>query len=166
MNIDATANLLGALALTLADRIRAATEATSGHTGETPAALTVLGMEPGLSNDGLRHILRLSHPGTVRLVDRLAADGLVERRPARDGRAVALHLTTAGEARRDTLLASRQGAIQALLEGLTRDEIDVFGALLQKILSTSFAADQAAVLNVCRLCNTEICDHCPFEPET
>jgi DNA-binding MarR family transcriptional regulator len=52
-----------------------------------------------MSIDALRSGVGLSHPGAVRLVDRLAARGLVARRAsADDGRRVALHLTRAGEA--------------------------------------------------------------------
>lgn len=163
MSINGTANLLGALALTVTDRIRTATEAASGHGGETPAALTVMGMEPGLSNDGLRRILGLSHPGTVRLIDRLAADGLVERRPARDGRAVALHLTANGKRCRNSLLRDRQDAIRPLLDGLSSDEVATLGSLLQKLLATTTTADPATVHTVCRLCDADACDMCPFD---
>ena len=47
----------------------------------TPAALCVIGHEPGLSIDFLARVLGMSHPGTVRLVDRLETDGLIKRRP-------------------------------------------------------------------------------------
>ncbi|MDA0674285.1 MAG: MarR family transcriptional regulator, partial [Cyanobacteria bacterium] len=107
-----TANLLGALALGLADSIQqvAATQAESG--GETAAALVTLGAEPGLSLNHLRQILHLSQPGTVRLVDRLASQGLVERRSGRDGRTLALYLTPAGQARRQRILRDRRLPLQ------------------------------------------------------
>ncbi len=53
-------------------------------------AIVVIGYGLGPSNDQLRRILGLSNPGAVRLVNRLVADGLVERREGRDRRAVAL----------------------------------------------------------------------------
>ena len=76
--------------------IQAAAEEVLDHGGETPAALIVIGYAAGLSNDMLRRIVGLSHPGAVRLVDKLVSDGLVERGPGRDGRQVALQLTKRG----------------------------------------------------------------------
>jgi MarR family transcriptional regulator, negative regulator of the multidrug operon emrRAB len=70
------------------------------------AALCVIGHKPGLSIDFLAHVLGMSHPGTVRLADRLEADGLIQRKPNKDGRTVALHLTVSGQKRRIKLLAS------------------------------------------------------------
>ena len=84
---DRTANLLGVVGLAVADRIEDVARDTLGRVGETPAALVVIGHGTGLSNDGLRSILGLSHPGTVRLIDRLVADGLVERSEGKDRRA-------------------------------------------------------------------------------
>jgi MarR family transcriptional regulator, negative regulator of the multidrug operon emrRAB len=75
-----------------------------GRTGEAGAAIIVLGYAPGLSVEILRKVLGLSHPRTVRLIDRLEADGLAERREAIDGRAVALHLTPKGVALRTQLM--------------------------------------------------------------
>ena len=77
--IDRTANLLGAVGLAVADRIENTTREILSHAGATHAALVVIGHGTGPSNDQLRRVLGLSHPGTVRLVDRLVADGLVER---------------------------------------------------------------------------------------
>jgi MarR family transcriptional regulator, negative regulator of the multidrug operon emrRAB len=72
-----TANLLGALALGLADNILDTTERHVANGGCTPAALSVIGHEPGQSIDFLARVLGMSHPGAVRLVDRFEADGLV-----------------------------------------------------------------------------------------
>ena len=78
--IERTANLLGAVGLAVADRIEETARDIVNHAGETPAALVVIGYGFGPSNDQLRRVLGLSHPGSVRLVDRLVADNLVERR--------------------------------------------------------------------------------------
>lgn len=116
------ANLVGALSLAVMDRIEQAARHVTSHGGETPAALVVIGYGPGISNDRLRRILNRSHSGTVRLVDRLVADGLVERRPGYDGREVALHLTTKGAATRREVLASRISTVASLLEVLSKSE--------------------------------------------
>ena len=95
---ERTANLLGALALTLSDRAAAAVQADAGVSRSDAAALVTLrNYAEGEPLDLLRRALALSHPGVVRLADRLQARGLVERhRGDRDGRAVALRLTAAG----------------------------------------------------------------------
>ena len=81
MDNKRTLNLLGALALSIVDALNTVVEANAGYGGEAPAALVTLGAEPGISINTLRQILNLSHPGTVRLIDRLESQGLVERRP-------------------------------------------------------------------------------------
>ena len=54
----------------------------------------------------------LSHAATVRLVDRLAAEGLVERREHfTDGRTRSLYLTAAGMVASDEVLSSRDEVI-------------------------------------------------------
>ena len=115
---DRTANLLGALGLAVADRIAEIALEVLDRAGETPAALVVIGYGLGPSNDQLRRILGLSHPGMVRLVDRLVADELVERQVGRDRRAVALFLTQKGHEARETLLAGRLAAIKSMLSPL------------------------------------------------
>ena len=61
--------------------------------------------------DDLRNVLGLTPSGAVRLVDRLAADGYVERRAGADGRSLALRLTPAGSrVARRVLSAARRGA--------------------------------------------------------
>jgi MarR family transcriptional regulator, negative regulator of the multidrug operon emrRAB len=90
-------NALGALALEVARRLQEAGEAASPHGASVRAALTALhGLTGGQSIDALRRVIGLTHSGAVRLVDRLAAAGLAERRVGADGRAVALQLTPEG----------------------------------------------------------------------
>ena len=117
---DRTANLLGALALTLSDRASAAVHAGAGVSGSDAAALVTLrNYAEGEPLDLLRRALALSHPAVVRLADRLQARGLVERhRGASDGRAVALRLTPTGRRAADAALAARAGAVAAALETL------------------------------------------------
>lgn len=162
--IDRTANLLGALGLAVADRIAEAARQTLHHAGETPAALVVIGYGLGPSNDQLRRILGLSHPGCVRLVDRLVADGLVERREGRDRRAIALHLTPTGHALREALLAERLAAIRLVLAPLDAGEQEAFAALLHKLLADLPASDLERC-TVCRLCDDRVCTRCPIPAE-
>lgn len=159
--IDRTANLLGVVGLAVADRIEETSRGILSHAGETPAALVVIGYRSGPSNDQLRRILGLSHPGTVRLVDRLVADGLVERREGRDKRTIALYLTERGKALREELLRGRLAAIRPLLVPLTVPEQETFAALLHKML-TSMETTNLERCTLCRLCDDRVCSNCPI----
>ena len=159
--IDRTANLLGVVGLAVADRIGDTAREILRHGGETPAALVVIGYGLGPSNDQLRHILGLSHPGTVRLVDRLVADGLVERREGRDRRAVALYLSERGMTLREELLKGRLAAIRPLLTPLTGAEQETLAALLHKMLS-AMETTTAERRTLCRLCDDRVCTNCPI----
>lgn len=159
--MNRTANLLGVVALAVADRIEDTARDILRHAGETPAALVVIGYGLGPSNDQLRRILGLSHPGTVRLVDRLVADGLVERREGRDKRAIALYLSERGAALREKLLKGRLAVIRPLLEPLTDAEQETFAGLLHKMLSSMETTDWERY-TLCRLCDDRVCSNCPI----
>ena len=159
--IDQTANLLGALGLAVSDRISETARTILNHSGETPAALVVIGYGQGPSNDLLRKILGLSHPGTVRLVDRLVADGLVERKKGPDKRTIALFLTAKGHSRREQLLAGRLATIKPLLSPLDASEQKTFDGLLHKILASMETTDIERC-SLCRLCDNRVCLNCPI----
>ena len=147
--------------MAVADRIAAAALEVMNRAGETPAALIVIGYGLGPSNDQLRRILGLSHPGAVRLLDRLVADGLVERRPARDRRAVALFLTEQGHAVRETLLTERLAAIKPLLSPLSEAEEEALAALLSRLLASLPSSDLERC-QLCRMCDDRVCTDCPI----
>jgi MarR family transcriptional regulator, negative regulator of the multidrug operon emrRAB len=159
--MDRTANLLGVVGLAVADRIEETARDILNHAGETPAALVVIGYGFGPSNDQLRRTLGLSHPGSVRLVDRLVADGLVERRKGHDKRAIALYLTVDGAALREILLTGRLAAIKQFLMPLTESELSALSGLLHKMLSSIDATDLERC-TLCRLCDARVCSNCPI----
>ena len=159
--LDRTTNLLGALALAITDRIGSQMREALDRSGETAAAIVVLGYAPGLSVETLRHVLHLSHPGTVRLIDRLEDDSHVERRRGADGRAVALDLTPQGQNLRDRLLDRRLDLLEGALSGLAADERIVLGRLLAKIL-TRLPENEMAKHRICRLCAVRLCSDCPI----
>jgi MarR family transcriptional regulator, negative regulator of the multidrug operon emrRAB len=156
-----TANLLGVVGLAVADRIEDTARNILSHVGETPAALIVIGYGTGPSNDKLRRILGLSHPGTVRLVDRLVADELVVRREGSDKRAISLYLSHRGNTLREKLLKGRLAAIAPLLAPLTESEQETFAALLHKMLS-SIDTTEMQRRTLCRLCDDRVCTNCPI----
>lgn len=159
--INRTSNLLGVVGLAVANRIEDVAREVLGRAGETPAALVVIGYDTGPSNDQLRQVLGLSHTGTVRLVDRLVADGLVKRRPGRDKREIALFATKRGKAVREALLKGRLAGIQPMLEPLTRGEQETLAALLHKMLASMDTTDMQRKA-LCRLCDDRVCDDCPI----
>ena len=159
--IDRTANLLGAVGLAVSDRISEAARTILNHSGETPAALVVIGYGQGPSNDLLRRILGLSHPGTVRLVDRLVSDGLVERKKGPDNRTIALFLTDKGQSRREQLLAGRLTAIKPFLSALDASEQKTFDRRQHKVLSSKETTDLERC-SLCRLCDNRVCLNCPI----
>ncbi|KAM3106794.1 MarR family winged helix-turn-helix transcriptional regulator [Phormidesmis sp. 146-33] len=166
MNNERTSNLLGALALSIVDAFNTVVEANAGYGGETPAALVTLGAEPGLSINQLRQILNLSHPGTVRLVDRLETEGLVERRSGADGRTLALFLTDAGAERRKAILSGRRHQLQLAIDTLTPTECKQLTKLLEKML-TAMTTSELRAFAICRLCEEEVCpsDRCPVDQQ-
>lgn len=165
MSQQRTENLLGALAFAVADDLTRAADACAPEGGHATAAIALVGHEPGMPIERLRRALGLSHPGTVRLVDRLQSHGLVRRHSADfDGRAVALHLTSAGEELRGKVLRSRQGALHRALGALSRQEQELAGALIEKMLRAALR-DRDHAYEICRLCNDSVCRKCPVESE-
>ncbi|MDB9524376.1 MarR family transcriptional regulator [Oscillatoria sp. CS-180] len=164
MDEERTLNLLGALALSIMDKLSSIVEVNAGYGGEAPAALVTLGADPGLSINSLRQILSLSHSGTVRLIDRLESKGLIERRPGTDGRTLALFLTEAGHQRRNAILAKRRQQLQFAINSLTQSELEQLTKLMEKML-TVMTTSELRNFAICRLCEEEVCpaDRCPVE---
>ena len=164
MNDERTANLLGALALALTDTLTEVTSARAERGAAAPAALVLVSFYPGQSIDSLARTLGLSHSATVRLVDRLAGDGLLDRREGTDGRTTALHLTRKGRARADAILDERGRALTGALGPLSAKERAQFSQLLEKVLG-ALTRDRQHADHICRLCDERVCpaDDCPVE---
>jgi len=160
---DRLVNLFGALCLGVADKVRASALADIELGGETAAAVVVVGHTPGLSIGQLGKVLGLSHPGTVRLVDRLVGAGFVLRRTAaRDQRAVTIHLTGAGETFRVDLLRRRAGVLAEVLRDLPAGEQVALEKTAETLLSR-MPNDAVSALGVCRFCDNERCLECPMD---
>jgi DNA-binding MarR family transcriptional regulator len=163
---DRLANLLGAAATSIGDAITAASVAASGTDELSAVALVaLLDFSPSGSVARLSQVLGVTHSGAVRLVDRLAGAGYVERRPGVDARSVTVTLTRPGRraamrvrsARRDALhelLASTSSAAKpdavALLES-------VIAAATTRRLATRAAGDLPVGGALCRLCDFGAC---------
>jgi MarR family transcriptional regulator for hemolysin len=87
----------------------------------------------------------LEGPSVVRLIDLLAAEGLVERREdPTDRRAKMLHLTPLGEAKADEIKRVMRRVRTDLMKGVTPDELAVTFEVLRRIeLSASRSIETA-----------------------
>lgn len=161
---DRTANLLGALALIVGDDLARAAEEHGGRRGSAPAALVTIGTYPGRAIEEYSRALGLTHSGVVRLVDRLEADGIVERRRGYDARSVTVHPTPVGEARVRAVLAERMRVLRAVLGLLSPEEQGQLERVAEKLLSALTTSRNRAD-RICRLCDLGACpqDVCPVE---
>lgn len=175
---ERVANLLGVVAVAVAERTREATEGALGVGGGAAGALVHLHHRPGESVGALGRVLALTQPGAARLVDRLVGLGLVSRSAAGatgDGRSVLLSLTAAGQDRVAGVLTARAAALQQVLAGLEPAAVDRLVPLLEQLVVSLPPAGSGqgprvdeAVLHLCRLCDRDACRRdpgCPIEEQ-
>lgn len=162
MSDPRSSNLLGALAVALGDEISAATEGIAGHAAASPAAIVTVGGEPGQTIETLRRALDLSHSGTVRLLDRLEEEGIVERRPGKDGRSAAVFLTAGGKRVYQRILDARRQSMDTALGHLNAAERSHFMRSVEKVLF-GITRSTAHSDHICRLCELDVCpeETCP-----
>lgn len=153
-------NVVGALVLAVGDRLRDATEHAAGLGGVLPAALVSLHeFAAGRPIDALAATLRVSHSRAVRVVDRLAAEGLARRCPAPGDRRVALvELTPAGRRAAARVMAARAQVIRESLGGLSGPERRLFADLVGKVLGETTSSRRHA-WSICRMCDVDACGH-------
>jgi len=108
------------------------------------------------SVDRLRQVLGLTSSGTVRLVDRLADSGYVERGPGADGRSVSIFLTGQGRQAAQRVADSRAGVLEGALAVLSPDERQAFERVVGKVL-VGLIRGPGATRWMCRLCDTGVC---------
>jgi DNA-binding MarR family transcriptional regulator len=155
--IDQTANLLGALSLMIADRMADAMADAGGRPESAAAALcALLHFLDRPAVDLLRQVLGLTSSGTVRLVDRMAESGYVERGPGGDGRSTSVTLTQAGQAAAHRVAAARAGVLEDALAGLPHGDRDELRRILGTML-VGLMRGPGAVRWMCRLCDTGAC---------
>jgi MarR family transcriptional repressor of emrRAB len=154
------ANRLGALALTLSDGIRDATEEATGMAGGLPAALVSLReWADGRSVDVLAEAMRVSHSRAVRVVDRLEAAGLARRESdPSDGRRALVWLEPAGRDLAERALDARARVLHSALAELGAGELRDLKRLLGALLHAT-TVDVRAAKETCRLCDAYACGH-------
>ena len=158
-------NIFGAFALMISDDIVRASSSRAPEAGPAASALALLAHQPGLSIRMLAVGVGLSHAGTVRLVDRLATEGLIERREhSSDGRTRALYLTPTGKIASDEVLASRDEVIAEGLSILKPDELKILCDMAERVLRDRLENLEHSY-RICRLCCYEGCTNCPIDAE-
>jgi MarR family transcriptional regulator, negative regulator of the multidrug operon emrRAB len=158
--MDHDLNVVGALVVALGDRLRDATEAAAGMGGALPAALASLHeWAGGRTVDTLAGGLRLSHSRTVRVIDRLEAEGLAQReRDPADGRGVLVRLTPAGDRAAAAVLVARESVLDAALRGLAPGDRTMLAGLAERVLGELTTGRRSAGA-ICRLCDGGACGH-------
>ena len=158
-------NIFGAFALMISDDIVRVSSSRAPEAGPAASALVLLAHEPGLSIGMLAVGVGLSHAGAVRLVDRLSAEGLIERRDhLTDGRTRSLYLTATGEVASGEVLAARDEVIAEGLSILKADELKILSDIAERVLRDRLENLEHSY-RICRLCCYAGCTNCPVDAE-
>ena len=157
-------NLLGALSLTVADRLWSVGAAHDLSTSEQ-AALVTLHAHPDHPASWLGEVLGLTSGGVTRLVDRLVERGLVARTPGSDARQRRLRPTATGTRRARALNAERLAVLDDVLSPLSASEQAALTRALERVVGT-LHEEYAPTLRTCRLCDRGACRSgapCPLD---
>jgi DNA-binding MarR family transcriptional regulator len=163
-----SANVVGALALRLHDRMAAAVSEAAGQPESGATTLSWLANfapEPGIGL--LNRMLGLTPSGAVRMVDRLEADGHLRRGPGADGRSTSVRLTARGGRTARRVAAARLAVLTDALSVLSDEERAELDRLAGKVL-VGLRGDPSGSRFMCRLCDATACGHaegaCPVAP--
>ena len=149
-------NLLGALSLTLSDRLRGV---GVGHdmSASEQASLVTLHAHPDRSVSWLGEVLGLTSSGVTRLVERLVTRGWVTRTTGSDARQRRLRLTAQGARRARALLHERADALAKVTAPLSAADREQLERLLEPLVG-GLAVDYPQALRNCRLCDRDACN--------
>ena len=153
-------NIISAWVVTASDSLAAA--ASSARLDlRGVSALALIASHAGCSMEWLEPRVALSQSGTVRLVDRLQAQGLVRRQ--RRGRAVELVVTRRGATRLRAWHSAREEAVGQLLAGLEPHQRNLLAQLFADSL-LSHSRQRMEADSACRTCLWPACgDDCPVD---
>jgi len=159
-----TANILGALSVLIQDRVESAWQAALDLSPMAAAALVQVDNEPGSSIESVATRIGLTHSATVRVIDKLAERGLVEKDRARkDARAQSLKLSKDGKRVIQELHAARNRVTDDLLTGLNATQRLALEHAVSAILHRTVEPGREADVT-CRVCDDRRCspDICPI----
>lgn len=96
--------------------------------------ISVVAGMPGATQRGIAALLEVGEAAAGRLIDRLCADGLLERRadPA-DRRSHLIYLRPAADAVLEQLIVLGQAQEHRAFQGLTPEELDMLDLLLDRV---------------------------------
>ena len=159
-----TANILGALSVLIQDRVEQAWQATLDLSPMAAAALVQIDNEPGSSIEQVAGRIGLTHSATVRVIDKLAERGFVEKDRARqDARAQSLKLSKPGKRLAQQLHGARNQVTDELLSGLGSAQRKALEEAIRAILHRCVEPGREADVT-CRVCDDRRCapDICPI----
>src|SRR5438552_8721555 len=161
------ANILGAIAISLNDRLVGAAglgtfdspvdHATAG------AAVSLLRWLPGAPMPRLAASVRPAQSAALRLVDRLSSPGLVVRRREHGRRQVQIFLTPLGLAAATRIHRRRARVLERIVDELEKRDRDDLLRISER-LARQLHEVQRQAMHVCRLCHFRSCgtdDECP-----
>jgi DNA-binding MarR family transcriptional regulator len=163
-----TANVLGALALRLHDRMSAAVSEAADAPESGATVLSWLANFRTQPHVGLLHrMLGLTPSGAVRLIDRLETDGHLRRGPGSDGRSTSVTLTASGRRAARRVAAARLAILDDALSVLSDEERETLDDLVSRVL-VGLKRESTGTRFMCRLCDATACGHaegaCPVAP--
>jgi len=160
---DRLINLFGALVQWVSDELRGAISQRFPTGGQTAAALSLIGHDPGMSIDQIGKALRLSHAGAARVVERLLAQNFVSKsQSADDRRVIQVRLTAIGQVERNMLMKRRSAVMAGLLTTVSETDLAVLERIAETIL-VSLPRDEISARSTCRFCDAAKCTDCPTE---
>jgi DNA-binding MarR family transcriptional regulator len=159
-----TANILGALAVLIQDRVEGLWQSALDLSPMAAAALVQIDNEPGSSIEAVAGRIGLTHSATVRVIDKLVERGLVEKDRARkDARAQSLTLSKPGKRVAQQLHEARNQVTDDLLAGLAPEQRRALEQGISAILYRCVEPGREADVT-CRVCDDRRCspDICPI----
>jgi DNA-binding MarR family transcriptional regulator len=160
------ANLLGAASVGVADSVQESMVAAGGlDLAGSSALVAMLDFTPAGTVQALSQVMGLTHSGAVRLVDRLAEAGHVERTAGDDARSRRVRLTRRGSTVARRVRAARETALADVVDGLTAAERAALTKLSARIvarltdqrLAARAAGSTPAGGALCRVCDFAAC---------
>lgn len=157
-------NLLGALAVAVADRVKVAVEDQLGTGGSAAAVLMMIGVEPHISAEAIARRLNVAQPTVVQALGALQQRGLVKKASGVDRRIRELTLTKPGAQMVASMLERRAAILAPLLRGLGDRERTALTQVIETMLIATVVRPDEKFL-ICRFCNEHECGpkECPVE---
>ncbi len=112
----------------------------------------------------LANVLELTHSATVRLVDRMEADGLISRMAKDAKKQVGLSISDKGRVLADEVLKLRHELASSVLQPLNVQQVQTLAELARIALNAN-VQDEPAAYKTCALCDEVACGAgCPTAP--